>query len=42
MADGFYQMVDALSADPGHDVDALTSRIAHFFERDRRELSKQP
>lgn len=27
---------------PADDVDALTSRIADFFERARRELSKQP
>jgi hypothetical protein len=38
--------VSAIAAglDPGppDDVDALTSRIADFFERARRELSKQP
>jgi hypothetical protein len=28
--------------DPAHDVDALTSRIADFFERGRRELSNRP
>lgn len=27
---------------PAHDVDALTSRIADFFARGRRELSNQP
>ncbi len=28
--------------DPAHDVDELTSRIADFFERGRREVSKRP
>jgi hypothetical protein len=28
--------------DPAHDVDALTSRIADFFERGRAELAKRP
>jgi hypothetical protein len=30
------------SLNPTHDVDALTSLISDFFERGRREVSKQP